>query len=208
MMGAHSIRMVVGLGNPGNRYEMTRHNLGFMAVDAFKERIAAGRSWKKRGSALLCEAEFCGNKVYLLKPQCFMNLSGGPVAELHRFYKIPLNEIVVAHDDVDLPFGRLRVKKGGGDGGHNGLKSLRAELGSGDFLRVRCGIGRPQRVTADEDGMVQWVLGRFSGADVKIAEEVAAEAAEALLTISEKGLEQAQRDFNRRDVALKVEGTE
>lgn len=193
------MKMIVGLGNPGVRYEGTRHNIGFSSIDRLKLRIAPNKEWRKNGDTLLCEVDLSSTRLYLLKPQSFMNLSGKPVAVIQRFYKVSVGDIVVIHDDVDLSFGRIQIKLGGGDAGHNGLKSLRAELGSGDFCRVRCGVGRPPvHGEHGEEAMVQWVLGRFTGADAETADKLASEAAEASLLVCEQGIAVAQREYNRR----------
>ncbi len=190
------VRLVVGLGNPGDKYDRTRHNMGFMAIDALKEQIAASSSWRGRGEAQLCEATLNGERILLMKPQSFMNLSGHPVSEVMHFYKIALSELVVMHDDVDLPFGKLRIKSGGGDAGHNGLKSIRACLGSGDYIRFRCGVGKPARKDDSGEAMVQWVLGKFSGADKEVAEGLAKRAADALVSLCSVGLAKTQQEFH------------
>jgi peptidyl-tRNA hydrolase, PTH1 family len=134
--------LLVGLGNPGARYARQRHNIGFMAVDAVAEahRFAA---WRSRFSGLVSEGELGGERVLLHKPQTFMNLSGEAVAAATRFYKLPLAQVVVCHDELDLAAGKVRIKTGGGVAGHNGLRSIAERLGSRDFRRVRLGIGHP-----------------------------------------------------------------
>ncbi len=187
-----TVRLVVGLGNPGSKYDQTRHNMGFMAIDALKGLIAANSSWRGRGEAQLCEGTLDGERILLMKPQSFMNLSGHPVSEVMHFYKIAVSELVVMHDDVDLPFGKLRIKCGGGDAGHNGLKSIRACIGSGDYIRFRCGVGRP----ASGDAMVQWVLGKFNSQDREIADGLANKAADALVSLCSVGLAKTQQKFH------------
>ncbi len=135
------MRLIVGLGNPGARYERTRHNIGFVAADAIHRRHGFG-PWRAKFQGLLAEGTLGGARVSLLKPQTFMNASGESVAEAARFYKIALAETVVIHDDIDLDPGKLRVKQGGGTAGHNGLRSIDALLGE-DYWRVRIGIGHP-----------------------------------------------------------------
>ncbi|MDE2164926.1 MAG: aminoacyl-tRNA hydrolase [Alphaproteobacteria bacterium] len=135
------MRLIVGLGNPGARYERTRHNVGFVAADAIHRRHGLG-PWRAKFQGLLAEGALGGARVSLLKPQTFMNASGESVAEAARFYKIALAETVVIHDDIDLDPGKLRVKQGGGAAGHNGLRSIDALLGE-DYWRVRIGIGHP-----------------------------------------------------------------
>jgi peptidyl-tRNA hydrolase, PTH1 family len=134
--------LVVGLGNPGPTHAGNRHNVGFMVVDLLAERLGS-RFKAHKGRADVVEGRLAGHRVVLAKPRSYMNDSGGPVAALRGFYPVPLERLVVVHDELDIPFGALRVKQGGGDNGHNGLRSLRHFLGSGEFARVRFGIGRP-----------------------------------------------------------------
>lgn len=135
------MHLVLGLGNPGARYERTRHNAGFLVVDRLASRLGVAVDHKAHG-ALVGSGRSRDEAVVLAKPQTFMNLSGQPAASLRGFYKVELGDVVVVHDDVDLPFGDLRLKKGGGHGGHNGLRDLNAKLGP-DYVRVRFGVGRP-----------------------------------------------------------------
>lgn len=135
------MRLIVGLGNPGARYERTRHNVGFLAADAIHRRHGFG-PWRAKFQGLLAEGALGGERVYVLKPQTFMNASGDSVAEAVRFYKIPVGEIAVIHDEIDLEPGKLRVKQGGGAAGHNGLRSIDAQIGE-DYWRVRIGVGHP-----------------------------------------------------------------
>src|SRR6478672_11047046 len=134
--------LVVGLGNPGPKYAATRHNAGFMVVDLLAERLG-GKFKAHKGRADVVEGRLAGQPVVLAKPKAYMNESGGPVVSIARFYKVPIERIVVVHDELDLPYGSLRLKRGGGDGGHNGLRSTTSALGSKDYARVRVGIGRP-----------------------------------------------------------------
>ncbi len=136
------MHLVVGLGNPGLRYAGHRHNVGFMALERLAERFDAG-PWREKFKGRLSEGRLGGSKVLLLAPQTFMNLSGESVRPALAFYKLPLERLLVVHDELDLPFGVVRLKVGGGTAGHNGLKSLVRHLGGGDFTRVRVGIGRP-----------------------------------------------------------------
>jgi peptidyl-tRNA hydrolase, PTH1 family len=185
------MRLVVGLGNPGPEYRDNRHNLGFMVVDVLGAR-AGGSSPRAKFGAELSEVTLAGERVLLCKPMEFMNVSGQAVARVAGFWKVPVADIVVVHDELDLPFGALRMKRGGGDGGHNGLRSATASLGSNDYLRVRFGIGRPPGRQDPAD----FVLKRFSGAERKeleFAVDLAADATEALLL---DGLEPAQNRFH------------
>lgn len=151
--------MLVGLGNPGNQYENNRHNIGFMAVDEIVRRHRFS-AWRKKFDGLLCDAVIGDVKVYALKPQTFMNLSGNAVQAMAAFYKIRPENIIVFYDELDLVPGKLRVRKGGGANGHNGLKSIDAHLGQ-NYWRVRLGIGRPP----EKEQVTGYVLGNFSKAD-------------------------------------------
>jgi peptidyl-tRNA hydrolase, PTH1 family len=135
------MRLLVGLGNPGTRYAGNRHNIGFMAVDAIARRHGIG-PWRRRFQGVACEGPIGSERVLLLLPGTYMNESGHAVAEAARFYKLPLGDVVVFHDELDLPPGKLRVKTGGGNAGHNGLRSITAQLGN-EYRRVRIGIGHP-----------------------------------------------------------------
>jgi PTH1 family peptidyl-tRNA hydrolase len=183
--------LVVGLGNPGPRYAGNRHNVGFLILDELARR--AGGSFKAhRGRADLIEARLAGNRVMLAKPKCYMNESGGPVASLRDFFKVPAESIVVVHDELDIPFAALRLKLGGGDNGHNGLKSVTKSLGTRDYYRLRFGVGRPPGRQDPAD----FVLNDFSPTERKelpFHVDRAADAIEALLT---EGLAAAQNRFH------------
>ena len=183
--------LVVGLGNPGPGYAFNRHNVGVMVVDLLAARIG-GRFKAHRSRAEVIEGRLAGQRAVLAKPRTYMNESGGPVIGLRDFFNVPLENIVVVHDELDLPFGGLRLKLGGGDNGHNGLKSLRRSLGSGEFNRLRFGIGRPPgRMDA-----AAFVLRDFSGTerkDLAVQVDRSADAVEALVL---QGLEPAQNTFN------------
>lgn len=183
--------LVVGLGNPGPGYAATRHNAGFMVADLLAERMA-GRFKAGKGGAHVLEGRIAGQRVVLVKPQSYMNLSGGPTVAAQNFYKVPLEQIVVVHDELDIDFGALRLKRGGGDGGHNGLKSITKSLGSREYLRVRFGIGRPPGRQDPAD----FVLKPFSSTEARelaLNVDRAADAVEALLTGS---LETAQNRYH------------
>jgi peptidyl-tRNA hydrolase, PTH1 family len=183
--------LVVGLGNPGPGYAGNRHNVGFMVVDLLAERMGA-RFKAHKSRADVVEGRLGGSRVVLAKPRTFMNDSGGPVAGLRDFFKVPLDRLVVVHDELDLPFAGLRLKLGGGDNGHNGLKSLRRSLGSGEFHRVRLGIGRPPgRMDA-----ASFVLRDFGTAERKELGVEVDRAADAVESLVADGLERAQNTFN------------
>jgi peptidyl-tRNA hydrolase, PTH1 family len=183
--------LIAGLGNPGPEYAGNRHNAGFMCADDIAARAGA-RFKRDRSRSQIFTAVVAGVPVVVAKPMTFMNLSGGPVASLCRFLKIPPARVIVIHDELDLPFGTVRLKFGGGDNGHNGLRSVSASLGSRDYYRVRIGIDRPPgRMDAAD-----YVLRDFSAAERKELPEVisrAADAAEVLLT---EGLAVAQNRFH------------
>ncbi len=151
--------MIVGLGNPGADYLLTRHNIGFMAADFLAETLSA-TAWQKKFQGQLASATLSGTDFLLLKPLTFMNLSGQAVAEASRYYKIAPEDVIVIHDDIDLEAGQVKAKQGGGDGGHNGLKSIDAHIGK-NYWRVRLGIGRPEHKSEVSD----YVLGNFAKAD-------------------------------------------
>ena len=184
--------LVVGLGNPGPEYAETRHNVGVRIVDLLAARAGGGRFSKHKANADVLEGRLAGRRVVLAVPRTYMNVSGGPVAGLLRYYGVAPVDLVVVHDDLDLGFGVVRLKQGGGEGGHNGLRSISASIGTKDYLRVRFGIGRPPGRQDPAD----FVLKRFSGAERKeleFAVDLAADAAEALLR---DGLEPAQNRFH------------
>ncbi len=184
--------LVVFLGNPGPRYECTRHNAGFMAGDALAKKLGVNIS-RLRFKALTAECEINGERVLLMKPQTFMNLSGEAVGEAARFYKIPPEHVLVVSDEVSLPLGKLRVRQKGSAGGHNGLKSVIAALGSDGFPRVRIGVGAPPHPEYD---MADWVLSVFRNQDLEDMQSAAQRAAEAVITYISDGPERAMNRFN------------
>jgi PTH1 family peptidyl-tRNA hydrolase len=183
--------LVVGLGNPGPSYAGNRHNVGFMVLDLLADRVGA-RFKAHKGRADVVEGRVAGVRAVLAKPKTYMNLSGGPTASLRDFFKVPVEQIVVVHDELDIPYGALRLKRGGGDNGHNGLRSITTSIGSKDYLRVRVGIGRPPGRQDPAD----YVLKDFAAAerkDLGFHVDRAADAVEALLT---GPLEAAQNSFH------------
>jgi PTH1 family peptidyl-tRNA hydrolase len=184
--------MVVGLGNPGPKYADTRHNVGFAVVERLADRAGERFRPHKGSQADVADGRLAGTRVVLAKPRSYMNLSGGPVSAVLRYYGGSAASLIVVHDDLDLGFGTIRLKRGGGEGGHNGLRSISQSLGSKDYLRARFGIGRPPGRMDPAD----FVLRRFSAAErteVDLAVELCADAVEALLT---DGLEPAQNRFH------------
>ncbi len=190
---AEELWIVVGLGNPGPRYERTRHNIGFMAVDLLGREMP----WRSssRFSCELAKGELSRRPVVLVKPQTFMNLSGEAVGPLARFYGVEAERVVVIHDDIDLEPGRLKVKVGGGDGGHKGIRSLAQHLG-GEFFRVRCGVGRPPYGDA-----VAWVLQAFGEEELPVLQEQLQRAGKAARCLITRGLREASNRFNRAPAA-------
>jgi PTH1 family peptidyl-tRNA hydrolase len=189
--------LVIGLGNPGPSYATTRHNAGFMVVDLLAERLGA-RFKAHKGRVDLVEGAFgppgspTRTTVALAKPKSYMNESGGPVASIRDFFKVPLDRLIVVHDELDLSYGSIRLKRGGGDNGHNGLRSVSKALGGPDYLRVRFGIGRPPG-TADP---AVFVLKPFSAAEAKELPYLVDRAADAVQDLVLTGLEAAQNRYH------------
>lgn len=184
--------LVVGLGNPGREYGDTRHNVGFMVVEELARRHDAG--FRSKFSGLVADVRIQGHRVALLEPQTFMNDSGKSVAAAARFYKVPFPSLLVVHDEVDLAVGRLQIRLGGGLAGHNGLRSVVRQLGSPDFLRLRIGVGRPDR--GDPRPVADFVLSPFEP-EVDV-EGIVGRAADAVEALAADGAEAAQQRFNER----------
>jgi PTH1 family peptidyl-tRNA hydrolase len=182
--------LVVGLGNPGREHARDRHNAGWMVADELARRHDG--SFRSKFSGQLAEIRLGDLKLALLKPETYMNLSGSSLGAAARFFKLPTEQIVVVHDDVDLDPGRIQVRLGGGLAGHNGLRSIRQALGSADFLRARVGVGRPGR--GDRRPVADYVLNSFEPEDDPDA--LVARGADAVETLARDGLEEAQRRFN------------
>jgi peptidyl-tRNA hydrolase, PTH1 family len=186
--------LVIGLGNPGPEYARHRHNVGFLVVELLAGRIGASFGRHRKAMALAAEGRFGigGPRVVLAKPLTYMNLAGGAVAGLANFYKVPVEQIVAVHDELDLPFATLRLKRGGGEGGHNGLRSMSKSLGGRDYLRVRFGIGRPPGRQDPAD----FVLCDFSAAERKELDFLVDRAADAVEAVVATGLEPAQNVYH------------
>jgi len=184
--------LVVGLGNPGREYERHRHNVGQMVVDELARRH--GGSWRSKFSGQLAEVRLDGHKLALLKPETYMNESGRSVGAAMRFFKLEPDAVLVVHDEGDLERGRLQLRLGGGLGGHNGLKSIAAHLKTQDFLRLRVGVGRPER--GDPRPLADYVLSNFEPQDD--AESIVWNAAQAVETLEAEGIERAQNAVNKR----------
>lgn len=187
------MKIIVGLGNPGARYALTRHNLGFIVVDALGDELGAKVS-RRSCQALTGTATFKGERLLLVKPQTYMNRSGESVSEVLNYMKAEPSDLVVVHDDIDLPLGGIRVRKSGGGGGHNGLASIIASLGTGSFVRVKLGVGRPPAWQDPAD----YVLSGFTPEEQDAAMETAARGVEAVLAIVEGGADKAMNLFNKK----------
>ena len=187
--------LVIGLGNSGPSYAGNRHNVGHLVVAELAQRLGASFRAHKSGRADVVEGRIGGvggPRVVLARPRGYMNESGGPAAALTQFYKTPVGSVVAVHDELDIPFDTLRVKLGGGDNGHNGLRPLRSALGSGEFFRVRVGIGRPPGRQSPAD----FVLSDYSGVERKVLPFQVDRAADAVETLVQDGLERTQSLFN------------
>ncbi|WP_067533726.1 aminoacyl-tRNA hydrolase [Nocardia crassostreae] len=184
--------LVVGLGNPGTEYERTRHNVGFMVADVLAERVGGRFTVHKKSGADLLEARLDGRKVLIAKSRSYMNLSGRPVAALAKFFSVPASDIIAVHDELDLPFGTVRLKQGGGEGGHNGLRSMSQALTTKDYLRVRFGIGRPPGRQDPAD----YVLKPFSAPERKELPVIVEQAVDAVELLLRVGLEPAQNQLH------------
>ena len=181
--------LIVGLGNPGREYEKTRHNTGFRAMDILAEKLNA-KVDRLKFQGLYTQVNYGGKKLFLLKPQTYMNLSGEAVGEAARFYKIPADHVIVISDDISLPLGKLRVRGSGSAGGHNGLKNIIAHLGTDAFPRVKVGVGAP------EHDIVDWVIGPFTASERKVIDGVLDRALGAAECIITDGVLTAQNRFN------------
>ena len=212
--------LIVGLGNPGSEYEKTRHNAGFLVLDRLFEELlraqstalSANTQWRSKFQgeyvSLTRLSLGSGNrKVFLLKPQTFMNLSGRSVQALSSYFQIPRGRICVVHDDLDFPLGTIRIRKGGGDGGHNGLKSITQDMSGADYVRLRFGIGRPnlsQKADIGSNLVHSWVLGAFGKDEQESLDEALGCAASALCSLLQRGLEQTQNAVNQKGVSRKT----
>lgn len=184
--------LIVGLGNPGKDYVRTRHNCGFRAIDILADSLGC-KIDRGKFQGLYGQVVKGGKKLYLLKPQTYMNLSGKSVLQLSSFFSIPPQRIIVIFDDISLEPGRLRVRSNGSAGGHNGIKSIISELGSQEFPRVKIGVGAKPH---PEQDLADWVLSSFSAAEEKLLQPALKNAADAVLTIIEKGTEAAACNYN------------
>lgn len=187
------MKLLVGLGNPGPEYAATRHNIGFLVARKFAETV--GLSLKRQAhQAVLGTGRVVGQEVMVLLPQTYMNRSGVSVVSACKAKGIAAEDLIVVHDEIDLPFGALRIKAGGGHGGHNGLRSIVEHLGSRDFIRLRVGVGRP----VGQTDVARYVLGPFSAAEKSQLDNVLASSVKALEVLLQSGVQQAMNEFNNR----------
>lgn len=188
------MKLLVGLGNPGPEYAATRHNVGFLVARKFAE--AVGLAIKRQAhQAVLGTGRVAGQEVMVLLPQTYMNRSGISVVSACKAKGVAVDDLIVIHDEIDLPFGTVRIKVGGGHGGHNGLRSIVDQLGSRDFIRLRVGVGRPSVGQAD---VAKYVLGPFSAVEKSQLDNVLASSVKALEVLLQKGVQQAMNEFNNR----------
>jgi PTH1 family peptidyl-tRNA hydrolase len=187
----HDLALVVGLGNPGPSYAGNRHNIGFLVADELAARMG-GKFKSHKAGADIVEGRLASVRTVLAKPRSYMNLSGGAVSGVAKFYKVPAESIIVVHDELDLPFGTVRLKRGGGENGHNGLRSTTKSLGTKDYLRVRFGVGRPPGRMDPAD----YVLKDFSRTELRELGYFVDLCADAVEALASKGLESAQNQFH------------
>lgn len=190
------MKLIVGLGNPGKEYSTNRHNIGFLCINHFA-RIHRITLDKKQGKARVGTGSVAGHDVVLAKPQTYMNASGVSVSQLMQKYKIALEDLIVVHDDLDLPLGKIRIRQGSSAAGHNGIKSIIASLGTQDFIRIRVGISRPQAPgESTEETVVDYVLGDFTPEDKPVVEETIRRVSDAIVSLLTEGLTAAMNKFN------------
>jgi PTH1 family peptidyl-tRNA hydrolase len=188
---------VVGLGNPGDAYMKTRHNDGFMVVDEVAEAFSISLV-KLKFDTILVRGSVDGVEVILIKPMAFMNLSGPPVLKIANYFKILCEDMLAIHDDIDLAFGRIKIKEKGGYGGHKGVRSIIDAIGGGDFVRLRIGVGRPEAGISAADH----VLGKFSLKEKKVLDQIITEARDAVVTILCKGAKEGMNRFNYKRIVI------
>jgi len=191
------VRLVVGLGNPGNTYKRTRHNVGFMVLDQIAEDFSIALV-KKKFDTIFGRGSIDGVSVVLVKPMAFMNRSGPQVLKIAGYYRILSEEMLIVHDDIDLAFGRIKIKEKGGDGGHKGVRSIIDAFGGGGFTRLRIGVGRPEAAISAADH----VLGKFSLKEKKVLHRIITEARDAVVTILCKGAKEGMNRFNDKRIVI------
>lgn len=192
--------LIVGLGNPGSKYSQTRHNIGFMAVEALAD-FLSGRNctWKDEFKAQVCQIKKDGHVFILVKPMTFMNLSGESVIPLMQFFKIPKENIIVIQDDIDQTFGSIKIQKNRGHGGHNGIRDISEKLGTADYIRLKLGVGRPPH---PEMNVADYVLQKFANEEMNHLEPYLNKSIEAVMAIVIDGLAKASTQFNKQFIKL------
>ena len=185
--------LIVGLGNPGPKYQLTRHNIGFMALDLMVQSLGLG-GWSTESKGSVLKSKGTQNELIFVKPQTFMNLSGETVQPLMAYYKIELANLVVVHDEIDIPFGKMRFQKNRGAGGHNGLKSINERLGTQDYIRLKLGVGRPAH---PEFAVADYVLQAFAKEEQDALSTFLEKAGDAIECIVTEGLDKASTKFNQ-----------
>jgi PTH1 family peptidyl-tRNA hydrolase len=191
------VRLVVGLGNPGNTYKRTRHNVGFMVLDQIAEAFSIALV-KQKFDTVFGRGSVDGVEVVLAKPMAFMNRSGPQVQKIAGYYMILSEDMLIVHDDIDLAFGRIKIKEKGGDGGHKGVRSIIDAFGGGNFVRLRIGVGRPEVAISAADH----VLGKFSLKEKKVLHRIITEARDAVVTILCKGAKEGMNRFNDKRIVI------
>ena len=184
--------IIAGLGNPGKEYETTRHNIGFETIDYLSDKYNV-RVNKLKFKSLYGETNIGGEKVFLVKPQTFMNLSGEAIREFSAFYKVPAENIIIINDDISLAVGKMRIRRKGSAGGHNGLKSIIYQLNTDNFPRIKIGVGAPENKDYD---LANYVLGRFSKDEISVLEDIIIKASEAIEEIIKRGIDSAMNKYN------------
>ncbi len=197
---AQTLTAIAGLGNPGDKYEHTRHNAGFWLVDELARRHRGEFRYDKRHDADICKISIADQDVWLVKPQSYMNASGGPLRSFLDYYRLPVSSLMVAHDEIDLPVATVRIKKGGGHGGHNGLRDSIACLGK-DFIRLRLGVGHP----GSKEEVVNFVLKRAPAKEQALLDEANEKAADIIPIAISRGIDIAMNRLNKRPKKPKAE---
>lgn len=198
------MKLIVGLGNPGPKYQLTRHNIGFLFIDALVEAFAGSRSYKSEFKAETQKIKIGTEQIVVCKPQTFMNLSGESVQPLLKFYNLSLDDVLVVHDEVDIPFGQMKFQRKRGHGGHNGIRNIHQMLGNDDYSRLRLGVGRPPVIVGDNGEKVrplmevhEWVLGQFTKDELGKMPDFLDHAIKGVEVWTAKGLQEASTQFNK-----------
>ena len=196
-MSLNNLFLIAGLGNPGKKYENTRHNAGFLVLDKIAEEKKLTYN-KKKFNAQTASCSICNSKILLTKPLSYMNLSGDVIRDIVLYYKININNIIIVHDDLDIEFGKIKIKKKGGDGGHKGIKSIISALNNNDFIRIRIGIGPYER----DGDITHYVLGNFNNFEKENISRIVNTACETIYTILLKGLNESMNNFNNKQILV------